>query len=199
MSSKRMMLRLVEAVENGDCAAIRSLNESGLDLDSSIDGKTAIHFAIESQSVRSVRELLSLGVDSDARDKDGFTPLMSACSLKGAKGEKIVMMLLNNSVKIGARTSVGVSAFGMACRFAKPSVVEALIARGATVNGTARDSMSPAMNAIRGGRLDNLRLLVEHGCDLSKSVVGTSCLEFAQQHGTPAITRFVQCQLTGDR
>ena len=109
-------------------------------------------------SVRVVTALLSCGADPNARTVYGMTPLHEAV-LHGQVG--LIPVLVHSGANVEAQMldSYGSTPLGLACRRAPESVV-VLINSGADVNrGHA------LMQASEQGRLDCIRLLVQHGAD----------------------------------
>jgi ankyrin repeat protein len=97
---------LVWAARTGDVAAIRSLAASGIDLNASADTPsafvfpdldhkawTALQHAVQKRKVETVRVLLELGANPDARPAgSAITPLIIAA---GDKDQTIALMLID--------------------------------------------------------------------------------------------------------
>ncbi len=87
---------LASAARVGDLAGIRRLVKEGADLNepSGVNGWTPLHHAIHKNQIGSVRVLLELGADVNARVPHSVTPLMMAA---GYGYDPIVRLLLEHN------------------------------------------------------------------------------------------------------
>jgi len=134
---------------------VRLLVGSGARIDATdVLGNTALHLAIGEVSL--VRTLLELGADADVANREGCTPLMlaaerglreAAAALKGAGADTQGLWNLELMKAIVA--------------FDVPRIRKALAAKATT----AKVGQRALVEAIRGGRVDVARLLLETGSD----------------------------------
>ena len=71
---------------------------------------------------------------------------------------------------------------------------EALLRRGAKVNGAGMHAMKPIMMAAQGGHVDTVRYLVSQGADVNAHNDSGSALMWAVDAGTEELTLFLLTQ-----
>jgi len=156
---------LVEAVRQGDAAAVRALVKAGADVNRPEgDGATALHWATHADSPEMVRVLLGAGAAAAAANDLGVTPL----HLAAANGNTdILALLLDRGAGPNARTASGVTPIMEAARSGRVGAVRLLLAHGAEVN--ARESarqQTALMWAVSRQHADIVQVLLENGADV---------------------------------
>jgi TonB family protein len=132
--------------------------------------EAALLTAVREGRVDDVRTLLDQGTDVNARNEDGWTPLLFAAM--GGHAE-VVALLLERGADVNARSmrtedgDSAVTALILAARYGHADVVSALLDGGAEVNATSRNGLSPLEAAASGGNTEVVTLLVERGADAS--------------------------------
>jgi ankyrin repeat protein len=132
-------------------------------------GETALLLAVRFRDAESVGLLLEAGADTEVRDARGRTALLWA----------------------------GIREDGCSREYASPEIIRLVVEAGADVNVQAvyrgneamfvcEDSRhisdTPLLQAVRRGDVETVRLLVQHGADLSlKNADGWTALDFAVQ------------------
>ena len=75
-------VRVVQAVRDGDAAAVRSLLERKADVNApEVDGTTALHWAVRADDAETVARLIRAGAKANAANRYGVTPLSIAVGI----------------------------------------------------------------------------------------------------------------------
>ncbi len=99
---------------------------------------------------KAVETALAGGVDVNARDANGITPLMHAARGKGPKiadpaptdHPEVIELLVKHGAEVDAKTDSGFVALFWAARYGHDKVAKALIELGADVNAKDKDGMT---------------------------------------------------------
>ena len=157
---------LLEAIREGDVAAVRSLLQEGADPNAAQgDGLSALHLAAQEGRLDIAELLLSAGAEVDAKTKIGeYTPLHVAA---GAARLSVVQALLAAGANPGAvTTTTGVTSLHLAAKaLGGERAVRELAEGGAPVNAREASSGQTALmfaaahgrTAIGDGALDPRR------------------------------------------
>jgi ankyrin repeat protein len=172
---------LVQAVKTGDAAAVRTLLTGKADANlASVDGTTALQWAVQRDAVAIVDQLIAAGAKVDAANRYGSTPLALACTNGNAA---IVQRLLKGGANANATLPGGETALMTAARTGKVDVMKALLAYGADPN--AREGVrgqTALMWAAAENNADAVKTLVEAGAEIS----ARSGVAAARPAGAPA-------------
>lgn len=98
------------ACTDSSTAVLRYLVEKETDIFAkNINGRGALHFCVKSANVENLTYLLSLGLDIEARDNDGFTPYLIAISYQEdvENASKILELLKEAGADFNARDNEG--------------------------------------------------------------------------------------------
>ena len=176
-------LRLVEAVKNGDTAAMRSLVEQHVDVNArQADGATALAWAAYRDSLDAAELLIRAGANVNAANDYGATALWLAC----AKGSAAMTeKLLNAGADPNANLLSGETPLMTAARMGSVDVMKLLLAHGANVNAKeTRGAQTALMWAVAEKHAEAARVMIEHGADIhARSKRGFTPLLFAAQQG----------------
>jgi ankyrin repeat protein len=139
----------------------------------------------DSDYLITVEKLLAAGADVSATDKEGNQPLHLAVS---SDQLPVVRLLLAKGAKVDALNAKELTVLHIAAAAASPAMIEFLLAQGADVNAVQINQPSkytPLMWAVDGGKVDNLKLLLQHGADPKCRVFGkkATALHMAAMHG----------------
>jgi ankyrin repeat protein len=97
-----------KAVRNDDVQALQIFKERGFDLSQREDqGRSAIHVAAESGSVRAIHFLVKHGAQIEAADEEGVTPLMAAAGAGRAENSEAITYLLEKGADARRKDKVG--------------------------------------------------------------------------------------------
>jgi ankyrin repeat protein len=133
-------------------------------------GGTALHTAASRGLIRSVEFLLEAGAELNTLDGNELTPLMCACSGGQTKGSRIALRLMEAGADVSyVRRSDQMTALMFAVNECTPQVIQALIDRGAVVDGPAEWELTALMLAARANNVETLKVLVKNGADLNRA------------------------------
>lgn len=95
------------------------------------------------QPLKHTRTVLQMGYSVSTPDKNGWTPLhhtVHGCQVKIDRAG-LILLLLANGVKIDVKTTdEGLSSFMIACIMGDVQLAELLLARGASIHNTDKES-----------------------------------------------------------
>lgn len=146
-------------IENGAAAAISATTvETSKYTQSEIDRR--LFTAVQKSQADIIQELVRNGANLNAEDEKGSTPLL----LAARKGDLAILKLLFD---LGASDERMDDALRIAAHESSlTDCVAYLVARGANVNAMDDKGRTPLAMATWGGRIANVRFLLEHGADV---------------------------------
>ena len=182
---------LIEATKNQNRDAIEQLLNQNVDLNESMgDGATALHWAVYRNDLDIARLLLEAGADANSADDHGVTPL-SLSSLN--RNLAITKLLIETNADVNASRYTGETPLMIAAHVGDTEILDLLITAGADTN--ARENVkthTALMLAVGGQHIEAVKLLVEHGAEVSaRSVNDFTPLLFAAQQGSVEIGRIL--------
>ncbi len=158
--------RVVDAVRNGDRAALQALLKQHADVDiAEPDGTTALVWAVRQGDAKTVDLLLAAGGNVKAANHYGVSPLLVA-SEEGDAG--IIGRLLKAGADANSAGPDGETALMLAARTGKVDAIKLLASHGANVN--AKESFmgeTPLIWAAAENNADAVRMLVEFGANVN--------------------------------
>ena len=158
--------RLIEAVKAGNGAAVATLLQKKVDVNTTeADGTTALHWAVRNDDAALVDRLIRLGASAKAANRFGVTPISLACENGSAP---VVQRLLKAGVDANTAGPLGETPLHLCARTGKPEAVRALLAGGARVDTIENwRGQTPLMWAAAEGHVDTMKVLVEAGADVN--------------------------------
>src|SRR5437870_3060019 len=157
-------LRLVNAAEEQDKAAVRALLKQGVDVNAArADGVTALLWAAHRNDLETAQLLLRAGANANAHDDHGITPLARASE---NDSQAMVDALLAAGANPNLADASGLTPLMIAARAGALSVAKALVARGASVNASTGTNNTALMWAVSERHRDVAVLLLEVGADV---------------------------------
>jgi ankyrin repeat protein len=180
---------LIEAVKNGDRAALSALLEARADVNAAeADGTAALHWASSRDDLESARLLLGGGANVNAANDLGATPLWIACE-NGS--EAMVRTLLQAGADPNRALLLGETPLMVASRSGSAAVVEQLLGKGASVNARAARGQTALMWAAAQRHPDAVRVLLAHGADVHARSDVWSQMMAVPPHGVPKYNRVI--------
>lgn len=149
------------AIRNDNASSIKDLLQRGFDPNTrDPKGQPGLTMALQEQSPRAVQALLAAtGIDVDAVNEAGETPLMMA-ALKGDL--KDAQLLLDRRAKVNRD---GWAPLHYAASGPEPKLVSLLLDRGADIDAPSPNGTTPLMMAAQYGSEDSVKLLLARGAD----------------------------------
>ena len=156
---------LIEAVKNGDTAAVRALLDKGGDVNApDVDGTTVLHWAVSRDNLEVADLLIRAGANVRATNRYGVAPLSLAC-LNG--NVAMVGKLLQAGADPKSTQPGGEIALMTAARTGNAAVVQQLLTRGADVNATEEwKGQTALMWAAAENNAAAVKALIAGGADI---------------------------------
>jgi ankyrin repeat protein len=161
------------AAQSGEALLVRLLLDNKAEPDAATaTGVTPLMIASASGNPVAVGLLIERGADPNAKEKTyGQTPLIFAAAYNRPDA---IAVLLEHGANVAAATKArlpagepmgGLTALHYAVRQGNVEAVDALLDKGADVNGVSADNTTPLMLATINGRFDLAMRLLERGAD----------------------------------
>jgi uncharacterized protein len=157
-------LRVVDAVKQGNLAAVRALISQHADVNvPEADGMTALHWAVRADDVPTVRVLLRAGANAKAVSRYGVTPIILAAQNGDAA---LVDALLKAGADPNSALPEGETVLMTAARTGSADAIQTLVMHGANIN--AKESwqgQTALMWAASQNNAAAVKMLIELGAD----------------------------------
>ena len=153
------------AVSNGHGDMARALMAAGADpTEVDATGQTALHLAAISGQTDLVCDLVNmLGVDTEAQDADGNTPL----ALAVARGRlETLQLLLKLGASVESRSAKRRHPLGIALKENRVECMRALLASGADTEAVDDIGLTALLSATRASNTEAMSALIEAGADV---------------------------------
>ncbi|KID98748.1 Ankyrin repeat-containing domain protein, partial [Metarhizium majus ARSEF 297] len=136
-----------------------------------------------------IKRLLEQGVDVEARDRYGQTPLFYAIE---GDSQHMVQLLLENGAHIEAKDNFDITPLHKAASAGQEAVVKLLFEKGADIEAKDELKNTPLYEAAGNGHEAIVKLLVENGADINaKDIRRRSTLSCAANAGHTAIAKLL--------
>lgn len=187
---------LLLAASAGKAKVAEALIDLGADIQAQDNnGATALILAATEGHADVVRALLNRGADVTAKDHDGGTALLNSVffGYRDAAAE-----VLKYKQKIDTRDLN--EAMLIAAGMGHTDIVKDLIHNQVSVNVAGRHARTPLMAAVKFGRVEMVRLLVENGSDpMPKNADGETALQLARDQDNKEIVAILESALLPKR
>ncbi len=162
-------LPLIEAVRQGDAAAVRALLDDPVDVNArEAGGATALHWAVRADRLDLAELLITAGGDVTAANAFDVTPL----SLAAVNGSAEMLAAL---LAAGADPNVAMAgseaAILTAARTGRTDAVRMLVSHGADVNAAQAAGQTALMWAAAEGHVETMQALIEAGASVAARTV----------------------------
>lgn len=149
------------------------------------NGQTGLVIAMREENLKVAEALLaSPGIDVDAANTAGETPLMMA-AIKGRIEWCRRLLALGAKVERPGWTPLHYAASGP-----EPKVVALLLDRGARIDAESPNRSTPLMMAARYGTEDSVELLLDRGASVAlRNDRNLAAADFAREAGREALAR----------
>ncbi len=181
------------AAQRNQYWAARHLLAGGAAVDSrNANRETALHVAArqswhENGSVAAL--LIESHTDLEARDNQGFTPLIRAAQ----NGHlPVLSALMTRRADPNAKSHQGWSALYLAAKAGHTRIAKILLARGADPNARCDCSSTPLHQGVRSGNERVVALLLERGAEVNAKVRGKTALQLAEERNLHAISQLLR-------
>ncbi len=200
-TKRRRTALLVAAMSDPSADIVKLLIEKGAD-PKAMDflRTTSLRAATLGNDTETIRMLIDAGVDVNAADLPGITPLMMAAGwngntqavqmllAKGANANAVSRPVMGLPARNGASEFGSLTALIMAAPFGPPEMIGDLLAAGENPNAPDVRGMTPIMLAVATDHQDPavIKMLLDHGAEpTAKSKIGDSALDWAQRAALP--------------
>lgn len=134
--------------------------------------------AMRGNNIQAFKDALAKGVNVNALDKDGGTPLMY---IAPNTPTEIVKLLLEKGANVNIKDWLGWTPLMTSALYGRTEIGKLLIEKGAKVNEKSNAGWTPLMYAAYNGHIEIGKLLIEKGADVNtKSRDGQSALSLAE-------------------
>ena len=157
---------LLEAAKDGDTPLIELLAEAGVSLEVTCKlffGTTPLMKACYYKRESSIKKLIELGANFEARDKDGRTPLLIASQYST---RSVIKTLVESGTPVDTPNSDGCTPLWIASYYGNTDAVETLAELGADLDKKDEQGYTPLLIASECGWDDTVNKLVEMGADM---------------------------------
>jgi len=157
-----------------------------------------LHAAAAMGNLERIKSCIAKGMDSNARDANGDSPLMYA--VYGGQLE-VVRYLLDHGADVNRRNSDGRTALHMAAYGGHADMLELLLARGADIRAEMPGIVATPLHcAALYGRVEAAKFLLLHGASVNAKdrEMGITPLHLAASVGQDAMIAFLKSQGADD-
>lgn len=179
---------LILAAAEGHTKAIEALLDAGANIHvQDNNGASALMVAATAGHAEAVRVLLARGANITAKDHNGGTPILNAVFF-GYRDAAAELLKRKDAIDPADLNEVVLIAAGMG----HTDILKDMAQHNLNLNVTGLHNRTPVMAAIKFGRVDTLRVLLENKVDLAaKDSDGHTALDIAKDGGNSEIIEMV--------
>lgn len=179
------------AVKNGDVDDVKKIFSAAgkLDVNSRINGCTALSWATKYKKNDVVNALLELNANVNQKNEKGYTALHVGVM---ENSTEIISVLIAAGANTNAKNDDGITPTHIACQYGYTMLLTKLIEQGAVVNCPDDQGITPFHIACTTSNHEILPLLLASGADLhAVTSDGSSPLHFACRHDRTSTVQFL--------
>lgn len=172
----------------------------GCGINNVIEGQTLLHIAAKSNCVESVKFFLEKGLDIEASDDVGFTPLM--CAACSNDSTEVIQFLIDKGADINALTSYGENLLHLSAAWNENLDVVKFFIDKLDIESRDNNGYTPLLDAAQAQEnLEVIKLLEDSGADIyAKGKRGETVFHRAAMNKNPEIAKyFEECFSAFDR
>lgn len=183
---------LWQATKYDDAQYVQLIVDAGIrNGNSNHIGATALRYAMERNKISTVRELLKMKIDIDAKDHYGETPLELACASSAEILQIVLKYAIENKVSLITKPKLLERAAGASYLNSQRNV-ELLLNEGLPANLQTTNGRYPIEAAIREHNDEALRILLQQGADIRVTTIdGKKILHSAVEFGSISAVRLI--------
>jgi ankyrin repeat protein len=157
-----------EAIENSNLDNVNISIKSGVDVNEKFsDGDTPLVLAVIAGNCAVVEKLLLSGAKAEAKGSDKITPLRYALERRDFAVSKL---LIEHGANVNSSDRKG-TILTEAIVWGDPMIIKLIFDRNPDINSRSKSGITPLSQAVRYGRLDIARKLIEMGAGLSEDLL----------------------------
>lgn len=169
-SSKIPHQVIFKAIERRQLTTVQLLLHDGAKTEAKYEyvAETPLIWSVRYGCESIVRLLLDNNANTEAKNKDGTTALMTA-AMHGDRA--MVQLLMDRGANINANDYMGKDALMIAAEFGKSDMVQMLLDRGADIRTKDKSDMIALMHALIGCNESTLKSLLRCGADIIANMI----------------------------
>jgi len=158
------ILSLINAINREDIEKVKSLIESGVDINRrNLDGCTPLFYAVKTGNLEITKCIVEKKAFLNLMDRYGYTPLSHAVKIENLE---IVKYLIENEININVINEYGYTPLIYAIKTENIEIIKCLVENGANINEIDRNVYTPLFYAIKSRNFEIIKYLIHNGADI---------------------------------
>ena len=188
----KKILLIRTLINSPDVSFVKHVIDFGYSLDYENDGATLLHYAAANKNVEIVRFFIEQGLDVNAIDNAGDSPLF--CAAEYCENPDVLKELIAAGADTGITGHNSETLLIMAAgRNPNPEITKFLLEQGFDIEERDNDGFTPITNAaLWQSNEDVIKVLVDFGADINaKTNDGSNMLHLAVHNENPSVFRYI--------
>ena len=164
-------VRLILAATDGNREEIRHISKYVVNAEKAHDpdaAKTALFIAVEREALQTIDDILSIGVDVNAKDSTGQSALFRATR---RRHKEMMISLLANGADVNLKDDEGRTAWSANVRSRDKRILDILLDAGADPSTTGLQGVSELYTAAKDGDKDLVAFMLQSGTNPSLQTI----------------------------